>query len=167
MRKEHRAVDIARYIINKCHNEGYLISNLKLQKLLYFTQGFSLALNKNPIFSDEIEAWDFGPVVPAVYREYKMYGANEIPKITSYFDVDYDSDTFLDEIIVSEDIFTQKERMIMNSVVDKFGKLSANALVSVTHKQSPWITSYSKGRCSKISKNKIKDYFEQYLMEVL
>ena len=157
------AIDVSRYIINKCHDELLSISNLKLQKLLYFAQGYSLAIIGKPLFYEEIEAWDFGPVVPVSYREFKMYGANEIPKIESYYNMDFDIEYFLEEISFNEDMFTEAEKLIMDAVVNQFGLLTANDLVAITHNQLPWKTSY---RTSKIiSKQKIETFFNQYITE--
>ncbi len=50
------------------------ISNLKLQKLLYYCQAYSYALMGKPMFAEDMEAWDYGPVVPSIYQEYKKYG---------------------------------------------------------------------------------------------
>lgn len=150
--------DVARYIINKCNDYDISISNLKLQKLLYFAQGFSLALLNEPLFEEDIEPWDFGPVVPKVYKEYKMYGANDIPKIVSYCDLDFNSDTFLDNIDFDENIFSDVQKVIMDTVVDQFGRYTANKLVTITHNQSPWMNSYHKK--SIISKSEISEYFK-------
>lgn len=156
------AIDVSRYIINECHKQNLSISNLKLQKLLYFAQGYSLALTDTPLFYNEIEAWDFGPVVPEVYREYKMFGANEIPVIDSYYDIDFDSEDFLSEIKFDDNIFNGNQKLIMNAVVKQFGKFTANDLVNMTHKQSPWKDSYKIDK--NISKDKIKTFFNQYRM---
>ena len=66
----HSALDVARYIINYSNKKDYHISNLKLQKLLYFTQAYYLAFTDShkPCFPERIEAWNFGPVVPEVYH---------------------------------------------------------------------------------------------------
>jgi len=74
---ETSALNIAKYTINKCAEEGNPISNLHLQKILYFIQREFL---KNGIvaFSDRIEAWQFGPVVPDVYAHYCGFGAMRI-----------------------------------------------------------------------------------------
>ena len=85
-RTEYKAIDVARHIVNYTNEQGKTVSNLKLQKLLYFVQGFFLALLDRPCFSDEIEAWDFGPVVPVVYRNFKEFGSNSIPKVTTVYD---------------------------------------------------------------------------------
>lgn len=73
-----KALLVAKWFINELHPEP-----LKLQKLLYLSQGFSFAFYDEELFSDEIEAWVHGPVVPNVYREYKHYQYNPI-------DIDYE-----------------------------------------------------------------------------
>lgn len=152
-----RAIDVSRYIINKCHDCDISISNFKLQKLLYFAQGFSLALVNKPLFEEEIEPWDFGPVVPEAYREYKRFGANEIPVIDSYYDIDFDSDTFLNLVGFDENIFSEVQKMIMDIVVNHFGIFTANDLVRITQSQSIWENSYKADK--KMSKNQIRDFF--------
>ena len=69
----YNVLDVSRYIINYCNENYYLISNLKLQKILYFVQAFFLEAKNEECFREEIESWDFGPVVPEVYREYRKY----------------------------------------------------------------------------------------------
>ncbi len=66
----YSAIDVARYIIWYCKRRRYSISNLKLQKILYFVQANFLVSIGTPCFEEEIEAWDFGPVVPEVYHEF-------------------------------------------------------------------------------------------------
>ena len=66
MKDEYKAIDIAKYFINELHPEP-----LKLQKLLYFAQGFSYAFYDKELFNDDFEAWVHGPVIPSIYHEYK------------------------------------------------------------------------------------------------
>lgn len=77
----YTALSVARYIIDYCNEIGRGISNLKLQKILYFVQAQFLVSTSNnaPCFSDPIEEWDFGPLVPSVYHHYKVYGSAIIP----------------------------------------------------------------------------------------
>ncbi|MBW8015044.1 MAG: DUF4065 domain-containing protein [Planctomycetes bacterium] len=65
------ASDLAQYIINFANHTGELLTNLKLQKLLYYAQGWHLAHYNHLLFSDKIEAWVHGPVVPHLYHLYK------------------------------------------------------------------------------------------------
>ena len=67
----YKALDIANKIISKTDLEhGDTISNLKLQKMMYYQQGFHLAYFGTPLFDEDIVAWQYGPVVPSVYKEY-------------------------------------------------------------------------------------------------
>lgn len=84
------ALDITRYVIKYSNDQDYGVSNLKLQKILYFIQAYFLIQTNHPCFKESIEAWDFGPVVPDVYKQYKAYGGTDIPTMESY--ISFDSD---------------------------------------------------------------------------
>lgn len=73
------ATAIAAHIVHMAADEGDRIDHLKLQKLCYYAQGYSLVLRRKPIFDDRIEAWEHGPVVPSVYHQYKDHGRISIP----------------------------------------------------------------------------------------
>lgn len=73
----YAALEISKYIIDKCTKEKCPISNLQLQKILYYIQKDFLQ-HELIAFSEEIEAWQFGPVVPIVYRQYCGFGAMPI-----------------------------------------------------------------------------------------
>ncbi|MBE6890043.1 MAG: DUF4065 domain-containing protein [Ruminococcaceae bacterium] len=72
------ALVLAKYIVTKCVDDGCAISNLQLQKILYYIQRDYLHKHKEPAFDDDIEAWKFGPVVPEVYYAFCYYGAMSI-----------------------------------------------------------------------------------------
>src|ERR1035437_5552959 len=72
------ASDVAKYFISSFQKKKKEISNLKLQKLLYYAQAWHLALYDAPLFDDKIEAWVHGPVVPGVFREYKRFVWNPL-----------------------------------------------------------------------------------------
>lgn len=115
------ANEIADFFINFCYRHGDYITNLKLQKLLYFAQGWYLAFYNKPLFDDEIQAWVHGPVVPIVYQRFKRYQHNPI----------------------TEDIAEQQlSESIVNHLVDVFeyyGKYSAYDLEKISHESTPWI----------------------------
>ena len=71
----YAAMDVAKYIIWKSRN----INNFRLQYLLYFVQAEFLAHQNCSCYKDSIEAWSFGPVMPTVYNEYKIYGPEDFP----------------------------------------------------------------------------------------
>jgi uncharacterized phage-associated protein len=139
------ASKIAKYFLaHSCdREEGDLISNLKLQKLLYYAQGFSVALLGHPLFAERIEAWTHGPVVPSVYREYSHYGAGAIPE-PSDFDLDnYDEET----------------KALLDEVYSVYGQYSAWKLANMTHVEPPWKDAYRRGPSSEISLDSLRDYF--------
>lgn len=70
----YSALNMAKYIIDKCTRDKYPISNLQLQKILYYIQKEFLQ-HGSMAFPENIEAWQFGPVVPEVYRQYCGFGA--------------------------------------------------------------------------------------------
>ena len=73
----YSALDVAKYIIDKCTTEHDAISNLQLQKILYYIQKWFLQ-NGLIAFDDDFEAWQFGPVVPSVYNQYSSFGGTPI-----------------------------------------------------------------------------------------
>ena len=100
---------------------GDSITNLKLQKPLYYAQGVSLALNDAPLFSEPIEAWIHGPVVPKVYHTYKQHGGERIPVEQ-----------------VNLEAYPTDIRELLDEVNDVFGQFSAAKLRAMTHNEPPW-----------------------------
>lgn len=72
------AIDVASYIINRCISDERPISNLQLQKILYFCQEESYRTIKAELIADDFEAWRYGPVIPAVYRRFSLWGGKRI-----------------------------------------------------------------------------------------
>jgi uncharacterized phage-associated protein len=141
------ALEIARYFVE--NGQSYTdLSNLKIQKLLYYAQGFHLALYESPLFLEELEAWDHGPVVPSVYHELKLFGANPVnfQAHSNYQTWDQNISAFL------------------NRILEMFGKYSAMSLRNMTHLESPWIENYNKLSQS-IPQQSIKQYFSSRLNE--
>ena len=140
----YKALDIAKYIIWYSKQKNYSISNLKLQKILYFIQADYIANTSRLCFRDSIEAWDFGPVVSSIYGLYKIYGSAEIP---------YDGSNS-----IIKDIKLPDQKRI-REIVDKCSKYSASTLVAITHKQAPWKLAYRRYENNEITPASIKEYF--------
>lgn len=139
----HTALDIARYIINKCIDLGRPVSNLQLQKILYYVQGEYMKKNDGePLFSDEIEAWQYGPVVPDVYYNFNNYSSSEI-----------------DEYQFQTDSLNNHEISIIDPVIRDKSKIGAWQLVQDTHSESPWVNSY--GRSNIIAREELYDFFRR------
>ena len=143
----YRVLDIAYKIIKSASNNdaGELVSNLKLQKLLYYQQGFHLAYFGEPLFEEEIEAWLYGPVVPSIYEYFKSYGNKGIEHNG--------------EIIT---LSGTHEEALFNEVNRIYGNYSAIGLMEMTHQEMPWKTT-EVGVGNIISKDKLKTFFKKRL----
>ncbi len=117
------ALTIADYFIWKSQQEDKPVTNKKLQKLLYYAQAWSLALNNKKIFKEDIEAWVHGPAVREVYGTYKKYGFSYIKK----------------EITESaiKDI-TNQDRRLLDEIWSVYGKYDADYLEMLSHSEDPW-----------------------------
>lgn len=119
----YNAIDIAKKIICKTDVEhGDTLSNLKLQKLLYYMQGFHLAFFDEPFFNESIEAWTYGPVVPVVFQEFKKYKKHSI-----------NPDNYHDDLVLTDD-----EQQMFDMVYSEYNRYSAVALMHMTHTEGPW-----------------------------
>ena len=149
--KEENAIDVAENII-KIYNEKVdklvkeynivpeYITNLKLQKLLYYVQAISLQVFEKLAFKEKIMAWSYGPVVNEVYQKYKENHSNEI-KIDGKV----------------KKISSGLEKVI-NEVIDSYGSMEANKLIDFTHEEEPWKnTEINK----EIKTDIIKEYFNK------
>ena len=136
----YKALDIANKIVSKTDLEhGDTISNLKLQKMMYYQQGFHLAYFGTPLFDEDIVPWQYGPVVPSVYKEYKSFESNSIS-------------TSKEGISLSDD-----EEELFNNVYEEYNQFSAVALMKMTHEESPWKTTEIN---SVISRDKMMSFFK-------
>lgn len=142
----YNACDVAEYVVFYSNSKDYSISNLKLQKLLYFIQGEFLK-NGRECFNDEMEAWDYGPVVDEAYKKYKVYSGGNIPGF----------------IAKNPSNITDDDKAIIASVVDNYKDYTASQLVEITHAQSPWKNAYKAGFRNEISKDSIENYFRYNL----
>ncbi|SEF89075.1 Panacea domain-containing protein [Lachnospira multipara] len=94
----YSAMDLSKYIILKCIKDGYPISNLQLQRILYYIQKDFLKRNEIA-FPDNIEAWQFGPVVPNVYYHYCGFGSMRIFITNDNFSIADADALFIDKIV--------------------------------------------------------------------
>lgn len=143
----YKAIDIANELLKRAaeNGGGDLMTNLKLQKMLYYEQGFHLAYFNEPLFDEQIEAWQYGPVVPSVYDYYKTHGR--------------------DGLIPEDKVFefrVSNERALFDEVYRVYGAYSAIGLMNMTHTEMPWSTTPT-GVGNVISHEKMKSYFKKRL----
>lgn len=118
----YEASDIAKWFVNETDREsGDDITHLKVQKLVYYAQGWSLAHFNAPLFDEDLEAWAHGPVAPSVWNKFRAFGYISIPmqKITRKLAVPHAT--------------------LLASVSEIYGIYTAKRLESMTHKERPWL----------------------------
>lgn len=118
--------DVARYILEK--KSG--VSAIKLQKLVYYCQAWSLVWDEAPLFQEEIQAWANGPVVPDLFYAHK-----------GQFYVD--CSTFSEGDISA---LTKEQKETIDAVINGYGDKSAQWLVDLTHLEEPW--KVARGDCN-------------------
>lgn len=153
--KKPKSVVIAEYFIKKSQAEGHVITNKKLQKLLYYAQAWSLVFNGKKIFDAPIEAWVHGPAVQEVYSAYKEFGFGNITTSINARDLE---------------ILTADEKKVLDDVWKAYGKFDANYLEILTHSEAPWQEARAgiaaDEACSnEISPESMKAYYERRLKE--
>lgn len=141
----YKALDVAFYVINYCNRQDEMISNLRLQKLLYFAQAYFVIQDgvDSQCFEERIEAWDFGPVVPDVYRYFSVFGSGHIFKIRSF-----DENTIL--LI---------HKKMIEKVIDSFCDYSDADLLKLTHAQEPWKNAFEQSKQNEITVKALQEYF--------
>ena len=143
----YKALDIANELLRLAdEGEGDLMTNMKLQKMLYYQQGFHLAYFGTPLFNEDIEAWMYGPIVPVVYDAYECNGRMGIvpdPDRSIEFENDEEWRLFL-------------------KVYDIYGQYSAIGLMNMTHGEAPWVNS-SHGHGKVITHESMKTFFKTRL----
>lgn len=140
------ALTIAKWFIAWAEAEGEEISNLKLQKLLYYAQGHFLAEHRRPLFTDPIQAWSHGPVVPQVYHEYKGFESSTIEMP--------DDDPFTWGMVDPD------TADLLGKVWNTYGGFSAGRLRNMTHEEPPWRDHWQDGVYgTRIPEREIEEYF--------
>lgn len=143
----YKVENIAKHIISYSIDNLNPVSNLKLQKLLYYVQAAFLVEKDKPAFDAPIMAWKYGPVVEDIYYEYRNY-------------VNAD-------ILTSEDIdevFAEEDECLINKVVDSYKKYSGVALIQKTHRENPWKKFYEKDNiydAKEIDQKTIRNYYAE------
>ncbi len=114
------ANQIANFLLIQAREYGDYLTNLKLQKLLYYSQAWHLALYDEPLFNDELQAWVHGPVVPHVYGQYKAWGFNPITADATF------------------PTLAKRSEKLIKEVYQKYSKFTGYELEQMTHEELPW-----------------------------
>jgi uncharacterized phage-associated protein len=143
------ALDVAWYFVQK-GNGNPSITQLKLQKLCYYAQGFYLGCFSKQLFVERIEAWEKGPVVFELRRQLASKGKASISKNEKPF---------------GNPILNALDREHLERIWARFGGYSAGELVEMTHKESPWMDAFN-ARLAHIEEEAMMTYFQSRREEI-
>lgn len=144
----YKAIDISRWFISFVDkNHGDLITNLKVQKLLYYAEAWSQVFYNRTLFEEDIQAWAHGPVVPEVYHAFKNRGLEPL-------ELDRALEKLDDEALE-----------ILEEVQSIYGELTAKSLEIMTRQDTPWLRARNglseEAVCNTvIPKHEIKEFYQ-------
>lgn len=117
------AIDVARYLVRVASvgEDPQPLTPLHIQKLVYYVQGWFLAYRGEPMFSEKIEAWTYGPAVRQVYQTFKRFSGGAI-----------------DPKEGSDGNLTEEQKEFIRRVWATYNKHSAVSLTKMTHGEDPW-----------------------------
>ncbi|MEW5773143.1 MAG: type II toxin-antitoxin system antitoxin SocA domain-containing protein [Thermodesulfobacteriota bacterium] len=151
--------DVSDYIIAKCVEGGVGLNLLKLQKLVYYCQAWSLAFNRGPLFPGRFQAWVHGPVCRDLYDRFNatksLYSPVDSADIMAGFDAGR---------------VGPEERQLIDAVLNSYAGFSGDQLETMTHTESPWLEA-RKGyapmdRCEvELNENTMKEFYAARLKQ--
>src|SRR3954466_1395085 len=123
---------IANWFIKRARRDGgRALSNMQLQKLVYFAHGWNMALHRHPLIRDEVQAWEFGPVIPTLYRALAPWGPDPVTQ----------------PIDAPRENLEPNERDVLEQVYAAYADYPASTLSSLTHRRgTPWERVFEPGR---------------------
>ena len=141
-----KAMETASYFLSLAEKNNGHLTNLKLQKLLYYAQAWHIALYKKPLFKDKIEAWTFGPVIKEVYKAYKEHCHSHICL----------------ECAKPKSLPKKSEAFLLK-IYENFMPFTAKELTHMTHSEEPWLKTYRKDKVEVIPQKLMGSFYSSLL----
>lgn len=149
---------IANRFLDMATRDNVAVTPMKLQKLIFFAHGWNYGLYDEPLIVDPIQAWQFGPVVPSIYHEFKHVGSGAISEHATEFDLEKFE-------LIEPDVPDDDDRTIklLERIWTTYGKLPAVELSNLTHlADTPWDRTWrgsAGARNAIIPDTLIRDYY--------
>lgn len=161
---------VANVFIDVAADHDRQLSPMKIQKLVYFAHGWHLAILERPLINEGIEAWEFGPVIPSLYRAFRQYRNGPITSKVRAMGQRSNGDFFVFTPTVPADTENgANARSLLQRIWDIYGEYSGAQLSNMTHAEgTPWdriCTAHSGSipRGTVIPNSLIKSYFESLI----
>ena len=153
----HSSLAIANEFLRRARVEHRQLTHMHIQKLVYLSHGWGLAVTGRPLIEEDIESWEFGPVIRKLYDALRQYGRDPIRRLIRWGDdTPFPSDDD-GEAIAN---LSSQETAVIDKVWSTYKGYEAFQLSALTHADSsPWQITFEPGRNKVIDPNRIWDYF--------
>ncbi len=152
----YSARNIANAFIQIAKDREEFLTNMQVQKLVFFAHGWHLALTDAPLIEESIQAWNFGPVIVPLYNALKKYGNGVVTK--PLMRIDPETRQKLEFEVPSETPVLE----LLNKIWELYGHLTGGQLSSLTHmNDSPWSKTFKVNQFGVIPNEMIRDYFKR------
>jgi len=133
----HAPLSIANAILDESDRQGLSVTPMQLQKLVYFANGWHMEINSGqPLVGSSFEAWQFGPVMPELYHEFKRYGSQ---RITGRAINIFGGAAWAANLL-------PPQNTLIAEIVNIYGRLSGPKMSQLTHKTgTPWSLTWNGG----------------------
>ena len=139
--KKYLPAHIANYFIWKADQDKIEdLTSMKLIKLVYFSYAWHYAIFNKKLFTEKIEAWRYGPVIPSIYHEFKRFGNSKV----GLYSIDFEPESNN----VSYPIVSQNDEDALNivgTIWEIYKKYSGWELSKITHDGKPWKSAFAEG----------------------
>lgn len=147
----YSSLSVANAFIELARDEKKTLTNMQLQKLVFFSHGYVLAYLNKELTNDPVKAWTFGPVYPELYNRLRHYGRERIPDTLSLPEIDN----------ISKD---SEEMKVIKGVWNAYKSHKASQLVDISHNVgSPWDQIWSKNKFQDIPDNITQEYYKKLI----
>lgn len=127
------ARQVANFLLDCAQDRGVTLTNMGVLKHIYFAHGWHLASFGKPLISNRIEAWEYGPVIKAVYDNFKVHGAGPVTSRATMMDM------HTGEILEARAHFSQDTEKLLRSILAYYSGFGAFELSDLTHvRGGPW-----------------------------
>ena len=150
----YSARSIANSILKIAQDSGHPLTNMQLQKLVYFAHGWHLALTGEPLLEDAVKAWNFGPVIPPLYNSLKKFGNGLVTEPIKRKDLE------TGELLIPQEPESDFVKQLLQRVWQVYGRMTGAQMSYLTHQDgTPWDTVWKREKFSDIPHELIRDHF--------
>lgn len=147
MQNVHDSRSVANYLLGKAFKDNRSFTPMQLLKLVYLCHGWTLGFSGNPLLRDNVQAWQYGPVIPGLYQAVRQYRASPITEMLAH---------------TPGPAFSANEQDVMDEVYRVYGGWSGPQLSTITHEPgTPWSDTWDSSLDRVIPNDLIRQHYQE------